>query len=96
MSMILDMIHPELMVLVPVLYFWGILLKKSLLINNRYIPLLLGGMGIVFAVIYIAAVTPILGARDVLMVLFGAVTQGLLCAGCSVYIHQILKQMQKK
>lgn len=73
MSMILDMIHPELMVLVPVLYFLGMLLKKSLLINNRYIPLLLGGIGIVFAVIYIAAVTPILSMRDALIVLFGAI-----------------------
>lgn len=40
-----ELIRPELLVLIPVLYFTGMGLKKSASVLDKHIPLLLGGAG---------------------------------------------------
>ena len=81
-------IRPELLVLVPVLYFIGMGLKRARFVPDRWIPVLLGIAGILLATLWLCAG----GERDVLPTAFAAITQGILCAGASVYINQIIKQ----
>ncbi len=87
-----EFVKPELLVLVAVLYFVGMGLKKARNVPDRYIPYLLGAIGIVLSVVYVCATSVLDGWQAVLMAVFTAVTQGILCAGCSVYVNQLLKQ----
>lgn len=90
-----DMIKPELLTLVPVLYLLGRGLKKSVFVKDNYIPLVLGGTGVVLSCLYLVGMAPIAGWRDALLLLFSGITQGILTAGASVYVNQLLKQTQK-
>lgn len=90
-------IKPELLILIPVLYFIGVGLKKSEHVKDKYIPLSLGGAGVTLAIIWIMATASIAGFQDVLTALFVGVTQGVLCAAGSVYFDQaVIKQPAKK
>lgn len=91
-DVIKELIRPELLVLIPVLYFIGMGIKKSETISDKYIPLLLGAFGIFLSVLYVFT-TATYG--EILQTLFVGITQGILCAGCSVYINQLLKQNGK-
>lgn len=96
-EIILNYVKPELVILAVALYLLGIALKKTELIKDKYIPLVLGVFGIVLALIYVLAVSmPITGAEGVLMAMFTAVIQGILCAGLSTYVNQMWKQLGKK
>lgn len=91
-----EFIKPELLILIPVLYLVGIGIKKSA-IRDKFIPLILGGVGIVLSLIYVFAFSmETITAQTLLQCLFIAITQGILCAGASVYINQIIKQSQKE
>lgn len=94
MELFKDFIRPELLILIPVLYLIGIGIKKSE-IRDKWIPFILGGCGIALASTYIFAITPVLVLTDILSAIFAAVTQGILCAGASVYVDQLIKQSQK-
>lgn len=85
-------IRPELLILVPVLYFIGCGLKKTEAVQDRRIPMLLGLTGVSLAAVWVAATTAFSGYQDALMAVFAAVTQGILCAGASVYVNQLIKQ----
>ena len=89
---VMDYIAPELLLVVPVLWVLGKLLKEAAFVKNKYIPLILGGVGIVLAVCHIAGSGTTITATGI----FTAVTQGILCAGVAVYGHQIVKQLGKK
>ena len=54
MDAILSYIKPELLVLVPVLYFLGAGLKKAEAFPDNRIPLVLGIAGILLAALYVA------------------------------------------
>ncbi|MCI8623135.1 MAG: hypothetical protein HFG26_05670 [Provencibacterium sp.] len=95
MEKILEYVKPELLVLIPVLSFTGIGLKRAESVADKYIPLLLGGAGILLALLWVLSSSELSGMRDVLRAAFAAITQGILCAGCSVYIHQVGKQVKK-
>lgn len=82
-----DYIQPELLVLIPVLYLVGYALKKTALIPDKFIPLVLGVIGVVLCMVYELAT----GEFN----LFTAFTQGVLCAGASTYANQIYKQLVK-
>ncbi|MDP4109541.1 MAG: phage holin family protein [Bacillota bacterium] len=92
MDSFLEFVKPELLVLVPVLYFVGMGIKRSESIKNKMIPMILGVLGVALSVIWLVAHTEFQSYRDVLMGFFVSVTQGILVAGCSVYINQLLKQ----
>ena len=87
-------IEPELLILVPVLYLIGVGIKKSA-VPDKWIPLILGGCGIVLSCIYVLAINPIENAQTLFAGIFTAITQGILCAGASVYVNQIIKQASK-
>ena len=84
-----DYIKTELLILVPVLYAIGEFIKGSK-INDKYIPLIIGGVGIVLSSVYVISINGFSG-----MTIFSGITQGILCAGCAVYGDQIFKQMGK-
>lgn len=97
MEAVMNYVKPELVVVAVVLYFIGLALKKTEKISDKYIPAILGVTGIVIASIYVFAVTmPVSGARGVLMAIFTAIVQGILCAGLSTYVNQIWKQLGKE
>lgn len=88
-------IKPELLILIPVLYLIGAGLKKSNF-KDKFIPLILGVIGVFLAGVYLFATEPINGTQAIATALFTALTQGVLCAGASVYANQIVKQAQKE
>jgi len=85
-------IKPELIVVAIILYCIGIALKNSKLVKDEYIPFILGIVGIVFAMLYVFATSPVTSGQEVLSAIFVSLTQGILCAAASVYINQIIKQ----
>jgi hypothetical protein len=90
-----EFIKPELLVLIPVLYIIGVGLKKTSVLKDKLIPIALGTISILLTGLYIFATTDIAGAKDIVMAIFTAFTQGVLLAGASVYANQIYKQLQK-
>lgn len=84
-------IKPELLVLVPVLYIAGMIMKNAQAIPDKYIPAILGGAGIALSLLYVIATEGATGVS-----IFTAITQGILTAGASVYTNQLIKQMTGK
>ena len=95
MDFLKEFIKPELLVLVPVLYILGAILKKSA-VKDKLIPALLGGIGIALSLVWVLAMSDLVSWRDVLLAGFSAVTQGILTAGASVYVNQMIKQGEKE
>lgn len=94
MEQIMNYVKPELLILIPVLYFIGMGLKKSKM-DDRYIPLCLGGVGVLLAILYVLSTAALGTMQDWLYAIFLGLTQGILCAGCSVYVNQLIKQGSK-
>lgn len=90
-----DYLKPELLILVPVMYLIGMGSKKSALIADKYIPVILGIVGVLISGVWVLATSPLGSFQEVCMAVFTAVTQGILAAGASVYINQIAKQSKK-
>lgn len=84
-----DYIKPELLILIPVLNVIGKIIKETK-INDKFIPLILGVIGIILSCIFVIG-----SAGFSVLNLFAAIVQGILCAGCAVYGNQILKQSKK-
>lgn len=95
MEQIMNYVKPELVVVSIVLFLIGIGLKKSQMIADKYIPLILGAIGIVICGIYVFATSEIQTSQEIAMAVFTALTQGVLVAGLSTYVHQIGKQSGK-
>lgn len=91
-----EYIKPELLVVAIVLYFIGIGLKNTELIKDKYIPIILGVLGVLISAIYIIATSKISGYQEMLTVIFTSIIQGILVAGASVYINQVIKQGNKE
>lgn len=89
-----EFIKPELLILIPVLYFVGVAIKKSP-IKDAYIPYILGGAGVVLTFIYILSTEPVHNAQEAFTAIFTSLTQGILCAAASVYVNQLYKQAVK-
>jgi hypothetical protein len=85
-------IKPELLVLVPALYFLAEIMKSSFKLDHNKIPLAVGIASIILASLWVIANSNITNYKDALMALFVAIVQGLLCAGASVYGYEFLKQ----
>ncbi|WRS27257.1 phage holin family protein [Oscillospiraceae bacterium MB08-C2-2] len=88
-------IHPELLILVPVLYIIGHFLKKSSFLPDHYIPLALGAAGIVLSLLRVLSTESITGWQQGIAAVFNGIVQGILCAGASVYANQLIRQQEK-
>ena len=89
-----DYIKSELLVLIPVLYFIGMGLKKSNL-SDKWIPLVLGIVSVFMSAVWVFASSDVSGVQQIVSAFFTAVTQGILAAGASVYTNQIYVQSKK-
>ena len=92
---IMNYVKPELIVVALVLYIIGIAIKKAEYINDKHIPLILGVIGIVLAAIWVFANSPLNTTQDVLIAVFTSIIQGILVAGLSTYVNQLIKQSNK-
>lgn len=90
-----DYIKTELLILIPVLYFIGLGLKKSSLPDKR-IPVTLGVTAVVLSAIWVIATADISSIAEAASALFTAITQGVLVAGASVYANQLYIQANKE
>lgn len=88
-------VKPELLVVAVVLYFIGMGIKNTEKINDKYIPVILGAIGIIISAIYVIATSTFNGYQSTLMAIFTSIVQGILVAGLSVYANQVVKQAQK-
>ena len=95
LEMLKEFICPELVVLIPVLYLIGIGLKKTEFVRDKHIPLWLGIVAVGLSALYIGATSEFASSSDIFSAIFAAVTQGVLCAGASVYVNQLIKQEGK-
>ena len=95
MEPLTNYVKPELIVVAIALYFIGMALKQAQAVKDKYIPLILGGVSIVICAIYVFAICTCNSGQDIAMAIFTAVTQGILIAGLSTYVNQIVKQTNK-
>lgn len=95
MEELLNYVKPELVAVSVVLYFIGMGLKKAETVADKYIPLILGGIGIFLCGIWVLATCSIDSGQNIAMAIFTAIVQGILVAGLSTYVNQIMKQLGK-
>lgn len=82
MENILNYIVENALILIPVLYVLGSILKGTSKIDDKYIPIILLPIGIAFSI-------AIMGIN------VNAVIQGILVTGVTVYGNQLIKQATK-
>ena len=87
-----DMLTPELLPLIAVLYLIGMGLKKTEKVSDKYIPMILGGISIAMNALYIFATTTVGNGQEIAGAILTTIIQGVLFAGASVYFNQIYKQ----
>lgn len=78
---ILDYIMENALVLIPVLYIIGMIIKHTEKIPDKYIPLILLAFGIA-------------GALAIRGLSADSVVQGVLVTGAAVYGNQVIKQLK--
>jgi len=86
-----DFVKPEFLLLIPALYVLGKIIKDTEKIADRHIPAILGVVCILLCIIYIVGSSTFEDYRCIMMGIFTALVQGLLCAGAAVYGYEILK-----
>lgn len=95
MEQIMNYVKPELIVVAIALYFLGMWLKQAAFVKDKYIPLVLGIVGIFVCGIWVMATATFATGQDIALAIFTAVVQGILVAGLSTYVNQIIKQIGK-
>lgn len=89
-----EYIKPELVILIPVLYLIGVAIKNSK-VADKFIPWILGGVSVALSALWILATSFPDTAAEAALAVFTAITQGVLIAGASVYVNQLVKQTGK-
>lgn len=95
MEQIMNYVKPELIVVAIALYFLGLWLKQAAFVKDKFIPLVLGIVGIFVCGIWVMATATFATGQDIALALFTAIVQGILVAGLSAYVNQIIKQIGK-
>lgn len=88
---ILNYIQPEVLILIPVLIVVGLILKRIENIKDWTIPIVLGAIGILFAILILGFGQGFTGP-----IILSGILQGILCAGMAVYVHQLTIQSTRK
>ena len=95
MEQIMNYVKPELIVVAIALYFLGLWLKQAAFLKDKFIPLVLGIVGIFVCGIWVIATATFATGQDIALAIFTAVVQGILVAGLSTYVNQFIKQLGK-
>ena len=90
MEQIMNYVKPELIVVAIVLYFVGMGLKQAQAVKDKYIPLILGCVGIVLCAIWVLATGSLATTQDGAMAVFTAIVQGILVAGVGMCVDKII------
>lgn len=93
MDYLSQFIDPQYAILVAILYCVGSVIKRTEKVNCRWIPMILTVLGVVLAAL------SVFGSGDygsVATGLYHAAGQGILCAGMSVYVNQMIKQARSE
>ena len=69
--------------------------SNSKLIKDKFIPVILGIISVVLALLWVLTTCEIESWQTVLTAIFTAATQGVIAAGTSVYCDQLVKQAEK-
>lgn len=96
MDMLTNYIKPELLSVAVVLYFLTNWLNHSQMIKKRLIPLINAGISIIICGIYVAATCYCEDVQGVAAAIFTVITQGVMVAGLSSYIHHKVKRNKEK
>lgn len=96
MDPLMEYVKPELVIVAVALYILGIFLKQTTVVLDKYIPMILGIVGIVLCAVWVFATTTVSTPQDIALAIFTAVIQGILVAGASTYVNQIVKQSGKE
>lgn len=96
MEQIMNYVKPELLIVAIILYFIGNGIKKSEYIMDKFIPMLLGIFGILICALWVFATSTCSNAQEIAMAAFTSITQGILMAGLSTYVNQLIKQSNKE
>ena len=83
-EILLNYIVEDGLVLIPVLYIIGEIIKQTLIIKDKWIPLILLFFGVLFSVLLL---------NDPMI---NNIIQGILITGATVYINQVKKQYFEK
>lgn len=89
---IIDYIKPELFIVSFALYTIGTIMKKTKQFLNQYIPMSLVICGIILCTLYIFATSELRCIKDIMLITYSGITQGISTAGVSVLIDQMIKQ----
>lgn len=73
----------QALILIPVVYILGLFLKKSTVVKDKYIPLILLFFGIALSLLLVG-----LNVQGII--------QGILVSGTAVFANQIIKQSLKE
>lgn len=95
MEQIMNYVKPELVVVAVACYILGMGLKSTQTIKDKFIPYIIGGVSVVLCGIWVFANCPVGTAQEAATAVFMAVTQGILMAGLSTYVNQLIKQGKK-
>lgn len=95
MEQIMNYVKPELVIVAIVLYFLGMWFKQAAFVKDKYIPLVLGIIGIFVCGIWVMANASFATAQDIALAIFTAIVQGIMVAGLSTYVNQLIKQAGK-
>lgn len=79
----LSYITENALIIIPVLYIIGMILKGTEKVKDKYIPLILLPIGIALSMGIAGGITA------------DAIIQGVLVTGASVYANQLVKQIKK-
>lgn len=93
MDYISQFIDPQYAILVAIPYCVGSVIKRTGKVNCHWIPAILTVLGIVLAALSVFG-----GGSygSVATGLYDAAGQGILCAGMSVYLNQMIKQARSE
>ena len=92
---IMEYVKPELVCVAIVLYILGAGLKRSN-VKDKFIPGITGLAGVLICSLWVVGTSSFTGPKEIVLCLFTAVTQGVLVAGLSTYVNQLIKQRQKE
>lgn len=90
-QILLDYIKPELLVLVPILWYFGTKIKASKKIEDWAIPFILMGISVLIALSYVLIISGLNG-----MAVWVGTMQGLAIAALEGYLYQVYKQAANK
>lgn len=95
MEQIMNYVKPELVVVAIACYILGMGLKSTQTIKDKFIPYIIGGVSVVLCGVWVFANCPVGTPQESATAVFMAVTQGVLMAGLSTYVNQLIKQGNK-